>query len=72
MQPAAIFLPFNPKSDWLLISPSSITVDSNIKVMRIRKWSPTREAFDFEEALLPQEIQREQYEYAYWYQGVNC
>ena len=37
MQPAAIFLPFNPRSDWLLISPSSITVDSNIKVMRTRE-----------------------------------
>ena len=33
----SIFNPLISKSDWLLISPNSITFDSNITVMRIRE-----------------------------------
>ena len=29
--------PLTPKSDWLLLSPHSITLESNVKVMRIKE-----------------------------------
>ena len=38
--------PLNPKSDQHLISLYDIIPESNIKVKRIRMWSPPNEAFD--------------------------
>ena len=39
--------PLTPKNDWHLIYPYNITLESNIKVMRIRKWSRTHGDLDF-------------------------
>ena len=35
-----------PKSDWHLISPYHITIESNIKVMRIKELMPMKKALD--------------------------
>ena len=39
----------NPKIDWLLLSPYNITLQSYIKVMRIKKkWSLEKEPFNWQ------------------------
>ena len=62
--------PLTPKSDQLMISPNNITLESNIKVTRIKEmitnWKSSWFLNKFS-LLAPQEMYREQYgEYAYW------
>ena len=63
--------PITPKSDYHLISPYNITLESNIKVMRImemiNRYRSSWLLSDKFSLSAPQEMYREQYgEYAYW------
>ena len=62
--------PLTPKSDQLMISPNNITLESNIKVTRIKEMITNLKSSWFLNKFslsAPQEMYREQYgEYAYW------
>ena len=47
-KPSLRFNPLTPSSDQHLISPYIITPKSHIKVMRMKRIVPTREALDYE------------------------
>ena len=62
--------PLTPMSDWHLISPHSITLESNVKVMRIQEMITNLKSsrmLNIFSLSAPQEMYRKQYgEYPYW------